>query len=303
MNFRLSVQDWTVNPVVTVLTETIVPAVVLMWGRRVYFSPATVTIHVSEEVLFWTAVAGSFIWFVIFKKIKGTWLRKPAMEFRHVLLALRRLSVGNTYRIHRIVQEASNKADRAETVALFEEGINFEGSVKDVLNRLFLAFSAGNSNLDHHFRVCLFEPRDGRLRITQYANSEDEPPRCMSIGRTFEKGEGSAGWAWYLMKPFILEDLDSYRKERDKGRVDPTYFIDEHAEQEKIKSVASIPVILRESDMEQLRAVVTIDTDLPRFFRETTKGERDLRVRSYPLIRAIGLLYELRALIYAVRKT
>ncbi len=300
MRIKFSYHAAALNPLVVILTETLAPGTLFVWGKYVFFPPNNQDISAAKAELFVFVAILWIVWYIVFKKVRGTWLRRPQMELRQVLLHVRNVSSTHTQKIRRLCAQITDKElKKDEVLACLREALDFDETIRYLLQRLFHTFSAGNHDLQHHFRVTLMEPEGDSLKIKYWANSENDPPRCYSLGLGFERGEGSAGWAWKLMKPFILEDLDVYRKKLKKKKkdVEPSYFLDLHEEQKGIKSVVSMPVVVRGPAEEDMKAVLTIDTDVKGFFRETEKGERDIRIRSYPIIRSIALTYQARDLI------
>jgi hypothetical protein len=237
------------------------------------------------------------VWYRHFKKLEGLALKKPLMELRHVLINARKLWVTPTQRIQEICNSTKPSFDKTNIIDMLYKSLDFKRTRREILNCIFMIFSNNNTNLDKHFRISLMEPENDELKIMDFANSENERPKCMSLGRGLKKGEGTAGWAWKYMKLFMVDDLDKYRKDKAKGKRIPDYFIDMHPEQEKIKSIVSIPVIIREDNSEKLACVITIDTDVKGYFARTIGGEQEIRIRSYPFIRALGLIYQSKGFI------
>jgi membrane protein implicated in regulation of membrane protease activity len=304
----MSVRDWLAEtramPIISFLSETLIPGLFVVWAGGVW-SPFNLQRVIGGAPVYYSPTRALWVvlfliwlgWYWFFKSVKNESQRKPLMQLRHALLDIRSTALTRAQEIHSVVKRIPGSCSKEEMVSTLEEALAFEETLKHILRNIFLIFSHGNLDLDKHVRVTLMEPEDDGLKIKYFANSENEVPKCMSMGKRFKKREGCAGWAWHYMRPFILSDIDKYRDLAVTGAREEGWFIDVHEHQKDIKSIVCIPIIVRNGEGEKLVGVLCIDTDVKRAFRETREGERYVRIRAFPSIRAIALLYEIKELV------
>lgn len=223
------------------------------------------------------------------------------MKVRYSLLGIRRFT---SFTAQRLADLAESIQDDPSLLAKY----NFESFVRHVklriIRMIFYQVSFGNTDLDIRFRVALMEPNENNeLKIISYYNSERRRPRVASRDIGFQMKEGVAGWAWYYMQPFCIDNVAKYLTEYKKGtcKGEPLYFIENFPEdktspegytEKQIQSIIAIPVVIQQKKQEKLKAVVCIDSDKENAI--TNYSEQDskiLRIHLYPYIRLLELVY------------
>lgn len=292
------------NYFIALFTETLAPSILISIGSWLWLYKESSEDLTYQRIIWSIFFVLTIMWYGRYKKYVNEGNKNPMMALRQVLLQNRRTAVIHTKKIQDIINNFDNidEIKSIELIELLEQTLKFEESINSILDQIFLTISKGNLDLDIHTRVSFLEPINDELKIKYYANSEKEMPRCMSMDVGFKKREGTAGWAWDLKRTYIIPDLDEYRKGVDAGTADSSLFLDSHTEQVKIKSICCIPVFIRTSNEEKLIGVISIDSDKPYLFRETSQDESDIRIITYPFVRYIGLLYQLKFFIHALKE-
>jgi hypothetical protein len=206
-----------------------------------------------------------------------------SMMLRQVLASLRKLTNDRTTAL----MDMKRVGPRTAMANAFDH----DRLMGEIVGAVFSVVSRGNQDLEKHFRVTFMEAHEDGLRIRYYANTDNEVPGTMAAGECFAKGEGVAGQAWSRLDTVIVPDV-----EVDIGR--GGIFVPKTREHEQfsIKSLVSIPVVLRDpvTQTESLIGVLNVDSDEPQHFTDDHDQRRLLEIAIRPYVRLIRLLYAAR---------
>jgi hypothetical protein len=120
-------------------------------------------------------------------------------------------------------------------------------------------------------------PNDEKLVYIGWHTLDGSPPRSMSLGVTYRKGEGCAGLAWERNRPVIEDDFRDRHEWKENYPKQGTYY----------KSMICAPVLKGYgSDMGSVIGVITVDTHLDRYFGR--KDDRAQEDKGASMIRPYG---------------
>jgi hypothetical protein len=120
-------------------------------------------------------------------------------------------------------------------------------------------------------------PEDQKLVYIGWHTLDGTPPRSMSLGVTFRKGEGCAGLAWERNRPVIEDDFRDRHEWKENYPKQGTNY----------KSMICVPVLKGHgSNMGEVIGVITVDTHIDHYFG--TKDDRAQEDKISSMIRPYG---------------
>ena len=109
---------------------------------------------------------------------------------------------------------------------------------------------------------------DEKLVYTAWHTWEDLPPQSLKKGITFRKGQGCAGIAWDRNK-VVIEDAFKPGHEWQNNY---------EGQNQRYKSMISVPVRKGYGDADSIAGVITVDTQLPGYFGKKDDQQEEAKI-------------------------